>query len=192
MARPRVARPVKLIVGLLAGDADLLRRAQQLLTRTYGPVDLESDAWPFQETDYYEAEMGPNLSRRFMSFTRLVRPDGLAEIKQHTNKLEEQIAGDCLDPDCPRPVNIDPGYVNQAKLVLATTKDRGHRIYLGLGIHAEVTLHFTKGAWQVQPWTYPDYRRPECHAFFERVRERYRQQCNELDDLLQTSGENTL
>jgi len=181
MARPRAARPVKLFAGLLSGDVDLLRRARQLLTRRLGPVDLESDVWPFDQTDYYAAEMGPDLKRWFVSFATLVPPDGLAEIKLETNAVEERIAGDCLLPDISRPVNIDPGYLDLTKLVLATTKDRGHRIYLGQGIYAEVTLQYAEGRWQTHPWTYPDYAQAACHAFFVQVRERFRAQRRALE-----------
>jgi hypothetical protein len=175
MARPRPAKPVKLFAGLLSGDVDLLRRARQLLTRRWGPIDLASDFWPFDQTDYYTPEMGPGLQRWFLSFENLVPPDHLAEIKLETNALEQRLAEDCLLADIPRPVNIDPGYVDLTKLVLATTKDRGHRIYLGHGIYAEVTLQYAHGTWQTLPWTYPDYTRPEYHAFFTRIRERYHQ-----------------
>jgi hypothetical protein len=180
MARPRPALPVKLFMGLLSGDPDLLRRARQLLSRRWGAIDLESDVWTFDQTDYYCAEMGPNLQRWFLGFEQLVAPDHLAEIKLETNALEQQLADDCLLPEIARPVNIDPGYVDLTKLVLATTKDRGHRIYLGRGIYAEVTLQYTRSAWQTLPWTYPDYTRPDYHAFFTRLRERYREQHHAL------------
>ena len=189
MARPRSAKPVKLIVGLLAGDDDLLRRATQLLVREYGPTDLESEVWPFDQTDYYEPEMGPDLKRRFLSFARLIRPDTLPEIKRHTNEIEQRIADDCLLPGASRPVNLDPGYVDLGKLVLATTKDRAHRIYLGAGIYGEVTLQYRAGAWQPWPWTYPDYHSPHYHAFFKHVRDRYHAQRNEMADLLNPSSE---
>jgi hypothetical protein len=176
MSRPRPPKPVKLIVGLLSGDVDLLRRARQLLSKRFGPVDAVSGVWAFDETDYYEGEMGPELKRLFLSFEEPMRPDALAGIKVETNALEERIADDCLLLDIPRPVNVDPGYVDLTKLVLATTKDRGHRIYLAQGIYAEVTLHYESGAWQTLPWTYPDYMRAEYHAFFVDVRERLRAQ----------------
>ncbi len=176
MGKPRPAAHVKLFVGLLCGDVDLLRRTRQLLVRRYGPVDLESEIWPFDQTDYYAAECGPDLKRWFLSFERPIRPDMLAEIKHETNAVEAELADACLDPLIPRPVNIDPGYVDLGKLVLATTKDRAHRICLGMGIYAEVTLYFSQGVWQMWPWTYPDYRKPEYHAFFTRVRERLRAQ----------------
>ncbi len=176
MATPRPPQPVKLLVGLLGGDVDLLRRARQLLARCCGPVSLASEMWPFNQTDYYADEMGPGLQRWFLSFEQAVPPGRLAEIKLETNALERQIAEDCLLPDIPRPVNIDPGYIDLTKLVLATTKDRGHRIYIGHDIYAEVTLQYVGGVWQTLPWTYPDYCQPDYHAFFERVREQLRQQ----------------
>jgi hypothetical protein len=180
MARTRAAQPVKMIVGLLGGDVDLLRRARQLLVHQYGTVDLESEFRPFVETDYYTAEMGSGLLRWFLSFERLIRPEALAEIKRHTNELETKIADQCLSAERPRPVNLDPGYLSLAKLVLATTKDRDHRIYVGSGIYAEVTLHYREGAWQAWPWTYPDYRKPEYLAWFERVRGVYRKQTEDM------------
>jgi hypothetical protein len=176
MAKPRAAKPVKLFIGLLGGDPDLLRRARQLLTRQFGAVDLESGFWPFDQTDYYEPEMGAGLQRWFLSFAEPIPPAALVDIKHATNALEQKIAEDCLIPNIPRPVNLDPGYVDLTKLVLATTKDRAHRIYMDRGIYAEVTLQFTGGAWQALPWTYPDYRRPEYAVYFQDVRERLRTQ----------------
>lgn len=173
MARPRRVQPVKLFVGLLSNDVDLLRRTRQLLARRFGPVDAESDLWPFDQTDYYEPEMGSELQRWFLTFERPIAPDALAEIKSETNDLEERVAEDTLSPGS-RPVNIDPGYLDLGKVVLATTKDRSHRIYLSRGIFAEVTLHYVDGDWQSWPWTYPDYREAHTRAFFETVRERFK------------------
>lgn len=181
MSGPCAPRPVKLFVGLLGGDVDLLRRTRQLLSRSFGDVDLESDVWPFDQTDYYEEEMGPDLQRWFLSFQQLVPPDALADIKRQTNELEQRVADDLGGLDVPRPVNLDPGYLDLGKLVLATTKDRAHRIYLGCGIFAEVTLQFSQGAWQVQPWTYPDYQQVEYHAYFTALRGRYHEQLRALE-----------
>lgn len=177
-----VRRPVlvKLFVGLLSGDGDLLRRARQKLIRRFGPVDVESAVWPFTQTDYYESEMGPNLLRQFLAFERLIRGEQLAEIKRFTNDLEEDIAEDCLALEIVRPVNLDPGYLEMAKLVLASTKNATHRIYLGEGIFAEVTLHFVGGRWQPWPWTYPDFRTEHYQEYFLRLRELYHRQLDTL------------
>jgi len=182
MGKPRPPQKVKLIVGMLSGDVDLLARAQKLLGRTFGTVELQSDVWPFDATDYYEAEMGPQLKRKFVAFAECIQPDALAEIKRTTNDLEARICEDMLvDPDR-RPVNLDPGYVALGKVVLATTKDHAHRIYVQRGIYAEVTLKFEHGAWRPWPWTYPDYVAGTYYDFFTQVRERLHQQLHTLSD----------
>ncbi|MBU0638204.1 MAG: DUF4416 family protein [Planctomycetes bacterium] len=182
MARLRAPQPVKLFCGLLSSDVDLLQRARQLLQRRSGPIDLVSEIWPFDQTDYYQEEMGADLKRQFVSFEQPVPPDALPGIKHDTNAVEEEIAAQCAGLEITRPVNLDPGYLDLGKLVLATTKDRSHRLYIGQSMYAEVTLHFMNNRWQTWPWTYPDYHRAEYHEFFVRVRDRLRQQRRDLPD----------
>ncbi|MEP0848281.1 MAG: DUF4416 family protein [Phycisphaerae bacterium] len=172
MGKPRTPEPVQLICGLIGGDVGLLRRARRLLVRRFGPTDLESDFWSFDQTEYYREEMGPDLKRWFISFERSISPESILEIKLETNAIEAELADDCAALGIVRPVNLDPGYVDLGKLVLATTKDRSHRVYLGRGIFAECTLHFVHDRWQTWPWTFPDYHQPQYHEFFVRVRER--------------------
>lgn len=172
MGMARAPENVKLICGMLSSDSDLLRRAAQLLARRFGGIDLRSEVWPFHETDFYEDEMGANLLRQFISFSRLINPGQLAEIKHEANALEQEFAAHSPLDAVSRPVNLDPGYVGGGKLVLATTKDRAHRIYIGNQLYAEVTLQYARDEWRIQPWTYPDYRRAEYHQFFNQVRKR--------------------
>lgn len=176
MGTPRLPLPVKPICGLLSADDDLLRRARQMLVRLWGPVEFETPVWPFWQTTYYEREMGKDLKRQFLAFERLVSPEALAQLKRDSNAIEQQIAEECLALEIERPVNIDPGLIDPARLILATTKDRAHRIYVGQGIYAEVTLYWTEGAWHPSAWTYPDYREPAYHEFFSRVRTRLAEQ----------------
>lgn len=156
---------------MLGGDLDLLRRARGLLERRYGRLDAASQPVAFDHTSYYEPEMGLGLHRQFLSFETLISPDQLVDIKRDTNELEARIARETADPLIPRPVNLDPGYVDLGKVVLATTKDRAHRIYVGSGLYAEVTLIFESGAWQALNWTFPDFRRPDTQAWLVEVRE---------------------
>ncbi len=153
---------------MLSAYPELFDAATHRLTEVCGPVVLASDTLPFAFTDYYADEMGPNLRRRFCAFSDPFLPERLAETKLLTNRLERDLAGPGYA--VPRPVNLDPGYLTLSKLVLATTKNQAHRIYLRDGIYAEVTLSFRGKRFQALAWTYPDYRTDAYRAFFERVR----------------------
>jgi hypothetical protein len=137
----------------------------------FGPVDLTSHSFNFTETNYYAATMGTGLKKQFLAFEQSIDPAVLAEIKLATNQWEAEYAAFGRHPE-PRPLNLDPGYITPAKLVLASTKDHAHRIYLRDGIYAEVTLSFRGGRWQPNEWTYPDYRRDDYQQFFTACRER--------------------
>lgn len=182
MGAVRPARPVNLICGLISRDVDLMSRAIRMLSEYAGPTDDVSDVWPFESTDYYELEMGENLRRRFASFEALADPTALAATKLLTNDLERRIAHDCGLPETQRIVNLDPGYLTMSKLVLATTKDYSHRVYLRDGIYAESTLHYEDGGWVPWPWTYPDYADGRYYGFFDRVRERYKAKLSVMRD----------
>jgi hypothetical protein len=162
-----------LICAILAQSAARLEQARALLTEHFGPLDLTGAAYAFAHTDYYEDEMGPNLLKQFVSFKNLIALDTLPGIKLATNAIEASL-GEVRDNNLRRVVNLDPGYVAQPKLVLATTKNFAHRIYLGQGIYAEVTLRFRGKSFEPLEWTFPDYREKATIEFFNRVRERYR------------------
>lgn len=169
MAKPGLSKPVVLVAGIMARDREILREAKLELSLLFGPTALESSVFPFKFTRYYEEEMGPELIKQFVAFRRPVRPEDLASIKLATNALELSTAtreGGKLR----RRVNVDPGYITPSRLVLATTKDYSHRIYIGNGIYAEVTLIFRRGTWIPLDWTYPDYRTELALDFFLRVR----------------------
>lgn len=171
-------QPVKLICGILAADLRCLEAAQQAVQGLYGRADFVSEVWPFTQTDYYREQTGPSIVRNFLAFETLMDPGRLAEIKLRTNELEKELAAELKSP-WPRPVNLDPGYLEPAKLVLASTKNFSHRIYIGRNIYAEVTLMFHKGAWRSFDFTFPDFRDGRYHGFLSRVREHLVQQRKE-------------
>jgi hypothetical protein len=166
--------PVKLIVGMFTQEPRLFDVAQKKMSERFGPVDYESPTFPFDQTRYYAAEFGETLQRRFISFSRLIDPGELAAIKGWTNELERELALEGR-----RRINLDPGYLSLGKLVLATTKEWQHRIYLGGGIYAEVTLRYRQGSFRPWEWTYPDYRSPEYIATFNHIRHLYARQLRE-------------
>jgi len=168
-------KPVKLIVGILAADRQCLHAAVEAIENKFGNIDLASDVWPFSQTDYYKDQTGSHILRKFASIEQLLDPGKLAKIKHQTNKLEQKLAKTLALP-LPRPVNLDPGIIEPSKLVLATTKNYSHRIYIGKKTYAEVTLVFDKGAWRSLPHTYPDYRQQCYFDFFSKVRTRLSEQ----------------
>jgi len=172
-------RPVKVIVGVLASNEQCLAAAREAVLAALGPADLVSDAWPFEQTDYYADEIGPRVLRQFVSIEALIPPGDLAEIKHRTNAIEQQLAA-TLGVPFPRPVNLDPGVIEPSKLILASTKNFAHRVYLGRKIYAEVTLVFDKGQWRVLPYTFPDYHRTEYQEFFSAVRSKLVQQLRQI------------
>ncbi len=167
-----IRRPASVLLLIAASSRydDALAWGLPRAEAEFGPAAAVSDAFAFTETDYYAAEMGGDLKKQFWAFAAPIDPGRLAAIKLATNAWEAEYAGLRLHPE-PRPLNLDPGYLTLAKLVLASTKDHAHRIYLADGIYAEVTLAYRGGAWQPLDWTYPDYRRADFHAFFTRCRE---------------------
>ncbi|HSW40061.1 MAG TPA: DUF4416 family protein [Acidobacteriota bacterium] len=169
--------PVKLVAGILTPDPALLPGIEEKLTALFGTVDARSELFPFDWTDYYREEMGGPLHRGFFGFTELICPSTIAGIKIKTNALEKIFAGERAGP--PRPVNIDPGYIEQSKLVLASAKNFYHRILIAEGIYAEATLYFSEGQWRAFPWTFPDYASGRYHSFFISLRSRYREQLSE-------------
>jgi hypothetical protein len=168
-------KPVKLIVGILAADHVCLHTAIEAIDAKFGKADLLSDVWPFDQTNYYNEETGEHILRQFVSIERLINPALLAKIKHKTNKLEQKLAAKLALP-LPRPVNLDPGIIEPSKLVLATTKNYSHRIYIGKKMYAEVTLLFDKGSWRPFDHTYPDYTQQCYFDFFDKVRKRLLEQ----------------
>ncbi|MDD5730173.1 MAG: DUF4416 family protein [Candidatus Omnitrophica bacterium] len=159
---------VKLVAGFIFKQEDTYKKAKSSLEKLFGEADFESPEIAFIHTDYYEKEFGKSLKRRFLSFRKLVSPDSLPKIKLLTNRIENK-----LSREEKRLINIDPGYVDMAKLVLASTKDFSHRIYLSKGIFAEITLCFRGDTFKTWEWTYPDYRTREYIEIFNKIRESY-------------------
>lgn len=164
--------PVKLIIGMLAKNNTLFISAKNLLLKEFGHIDYESQILAFNYTNYYTKEMGQSLQRQFISFKKFISPEKLAKIKLTTNSLEKKLSIK-KGTTAYRQVNIDPGYISDSKLILATTKDYFHRIYLNNGIYAEVTLFWKKGAFQPFEWTYPDYRIKEYMDILNYMRNSY-------------------
>jgi hypothetical protein len=178
MGSPTEPKPAKYFVALLGAAPEDLSSAENDLASVLGAIDGRSETLPWELSSFYEKEMGRKLLRRFVSFEPLLSPEELSEVKLATQDLEARNRGTPVDP-FRRRVNLDPGYIEAGKLVLASTKNASQRIYLRAGIYAEATLLYYKGAFHGCSYTYPDYLWPETLNFLIRLRAIYLQQLRE-------------
>ncbi len=163
---------VKNFVAITVSDVKRLPQLLSDLDPIFGKVDLKSDWFSVDFfTHYYANEMGRDLQKIFISFTALTLIENLPQFKISTNELENKYR-----QGKNRTVNLDPGYLTEAKVVLATTKDFSHRLYLGQGIYGDLHLVYKDGAFHPQSWTYPDYKQELAISYFSQLRTIYKQQ----------------
>ncbi len=168
MSTPTVSSPGKAMASILSKDRVQIDDAIASLAKRLGQADFISELLPFDYTDYYDEELGAPLLRRFVAFEQLVEVTGLPDLKLFTNTIEEQGAIEGR-----RRVNVDPGYIVAERLVLATGKNYTHRVYLGQGIYADLTLIYVKNHFQPLPWTYPDYASEKTRTILGQIRKKY-------------------
>lgn len=171
MAVPRPPEKALFFTGILAERTSLLAAAALALEKAFGPCCLASIVHPFTNTDYYLDELGSAPVRIFLAWPEAYPTEKIAEAKLLTNRLEIELA-EASGSTLSRPVNLDPGYLTLAKLVLASAKNYAHRIHLHSNIYAEVTLQYRQGKFHSLPWTFPDYAGPAYHSFFLSLREK--------------------
>ncbi len=170
MGEPTSHPPALLLMAAFSRYDEALDWAKQRAIAQWGPIENESPRFDFAETSYYDATMGTRLKKVFWTFQRPFEPSEMVEIKLLTNAWEEEYASAAQHGES-RPLNLDPGYLTLGKLVLASTKDFAHRIYLSRGIYAEVTLQYRHHCWEHHRYTFPDYRRADYQQFFSHCRE---------------------
>lgn len=175
MAEPQAATPVKLLVAVLWANADALQAALEALQATWGRVDFAGADRPFDRTDYYLQEMGSDLQRRLIAFAELVPPESLRTAKLRCNFIE-----DGLRSQRGRCVNLDIGYLDHNKIVLASVKYAGQKIHLGDGVYADLVARYKHGRYQPFEWTFPDFRDGRYDGELATIRQLYLQQLREL------------
>ncbi|MEA3286073.1 MAG: DUF4416 family protein [Candidatus Marinimicrobia bacterium] len=168
-------QPVKYFIGALFSDRKLLDQAEQLCLEKIGRIDEHSQPFPFDVTDYYNAEMGTPIYRLFFSFESLMSPGRLSDLKIICNAIEAQLL-----QEGSRKVNLDIGYLDFHKMILASAKYNGHKIYLDQGIYADPTLIFENGQFHTVENTFPDFKSGQYDAVFVGFREVYKAQIRTL------------
>ena len=174
MAEVTAPQPVEVVAGVIFGGAGLLGPLEHALESKLSTIEARSPIYPFEVTDYYGGEMGGGLKRILYAFKDLASPEAIVEIKLAANEIEGQFAQAGR-----RQVNIDPGYMDFHKLVLASAKFLGHKIYLGKGIYADPTLYYDKG-WHPYDWGFPDFRDGRYDEFLTQVRMAYKEKIRRL------------
>ena len=172
MGKAQRPQRVKLVIGMFTKDKKLFDKIEKFFIKEFGKTDYKSPVLLFDHTDYYKKEMGHPLKKRFISFKKLIPPENIAKVKVLTNLVEDKFSEE-KNGSLNRQINIDPGYITDAKFILATTKDYCHRTYLSKGIYAEVAIRWKKNSFQSLEWTYPDYRTEEYINILNTIRNSY-------------------
>ena len=146
--------PVKPFVMVLYSSEDALAEALRMLGERWGGPDHVGGAQPFELTDYYEREMGPGLQRRAVSFERVAPSECLIERKVEAMEVEDSLR----QPGGGRRTNIDPGYVDLQKIVLASSKEGPWKIHLGRGVHADLVARVVNRRLEPSPAAFADFR----------------------------------
>ena len=169
--KPKNPDSVKLFCGILYSDLNFLDKSFELLKDHFGKIDYKSQQFDFQISDYYIPEMGSPIFRMFISFEKLILPNEIARIKIVTNDIEDQLA-----IEGKRKINLDSGYMDYDKVVLASAKYNGQKTYLEYGIWADLTLHYEKGEFVPYPWSFPDFKQGVYDQVFLEIRQRFKKQ----------------
>lgn len=175
MGQTRPPLPVMLVAAISSRYETTFEWALERMVARWGPLWMTGERFDFAHTEFYQRTMGDGIKKQMFAFETLIDPGELSSIKLQSNEIEEEYNA-THQHDWPRPINIDPGYITEAKLVLATVKNRDHRVYIGNRIYAEVTLSYYHHRWNGSRWTYPDYMTPENLEFFTKCRNELRRQ----------------
>ncbi|MCL4475675.1 MAG: DUF4416 family protein [Nitrospirae bacterium] len=167
MRKPSPPEPVLLFTATLYHDEECFSAAREGLHKCFGEIVMESQPLPWEYSDYYTEELGSPIQRKFLFFRNMINRENLSDIKLATNEIEER-----LSTGGKRNINLDPGYLTPYNVILASTKNYSHRIYIGKGIFAEVTLIYKEKDHRYQPhlFTYRDYASDGYAEIFSRAR----------------------
>ena len=166
---------VKQVAAILYQDKADYEAVAADLSKIYSTIDYEGEFFPFVETDYYESEMGKGLHRGMISFQKLVHPQQLAASKTKAREFE-----DTLRENGNRRINVDIGYMDMFKVVLASFKGRSNKIYLSDGVWADMIMYFEEGDYKTFMWGFPDFKSGIYNKDLINIRNLYKTQLRDL------------
>lgn len=153
MAETKLPQPVKFFIAALFSKSEVLSDALVIVKGLWGDLDFQSNDYPFDVTDYYVSEMGEGIYRRIFTLEKLYSPTLLVEMKLKCNSIENDLAYELK-----RSVNLDAGYLDHNKIVLASAKEAGQKVYLDKGIYADLAGRYKAGKYQSFEWSFPDFK----------------------------------
>lgn len=174
MGKIRNPEPALLFISTLYSNEDAFNHSRKILEENFGETSFISPSLTWDYSSYYKDEIGWPLSRQFIFFKNLIDPGLLADIKLKTNEIEAS-----LSSEGKRSINLDPGYLTLSNVVLASTKNYAHRIYLGKGIYGEITLIYKDDIYKPHLFTYRDYQDRTHIEIFIKAREMLRKMLNQ-------------
>ena len=178
MGVPHLFEEPVLFIGSLFSDDRVFDEVFPILKDNFGDILFQSSTHPWEYSGHYNKELGTPIYRNFVFFERIIDPSTLADIKLFTNGLEN-----IHSQSGKRRINLDPGYLTLAKVVLASTKNYSHRIYIGKGIYAELALLHKNQQFTAMPYTYNDYKDQIYVTMFLKVRNRLKKKAREKSRL---------
>lgn len=168
MALPEYPEKVQYFIAVLWRELSALEKLKQVLPHYFGSLDFVGNPYPFDLSDYYLPEMGDQLQRSMISFLNLENPDFLVQSKLQSNEIENQFS-----KNNQRSVNIDIGYLDHNKVVLASCKNAGQKIYLSQGIYADLILRYKARKYHPFEWSFLDFKEDRYQEDLLEIRKRY-------------------
>lgn len=150
-----------LFFALMYKDKDILEKTIGELKNNFGDVVSKSSEYDFNFTSYYEKEFGMNLKKMIAIFDKKINKIDLVEIKNKITEIEKRFS-----VGNKRRINIDPGYVNNKEVVLASFKKKDFKEDLGNNVFAHKVLEFEDGNVNDFFHTFDDYKEKRIKDFF--------------------------
>lgn len=159
---------VKFFVAVLYSKKEIYDKTILLLKEKFGEIIIEGKPYDFDFTDYYSEEMGKDLLKRFVVFKKEIDKKELSQIRKVTGEIEDKFR-----VNVKRQINLDPGYISDKEVVLASVKKKDFKENIGNGIFAHKIYSFENNKVKIFFHTFPDYKVEENKKFFLDIKNKF-------------------
>jgi hypothetical protein len=160
----------RLLFGIMFSSREAYEEALNDLIEKFGEIEISGFEYNFGKfTPYYEKEMGKNIVKKIIIFKKKIRRGDLASVKMLTAEIEKKYA-----VNGKRRVNIDPGYLSDSELTLASfKKGTNYKEQASEKVWLHKVLEFKDGKVITFWHTFPDYKSREVREIIGH----YRRKC---------------